>query len=360
MGKSLIPEGKWSRLTLLWSFSQFIVMTVIECIIIYMNFGIKGHYDEYEKYIENKDYEKYKGYYTALIVYQALFIVAMVYQLYLAVDTLLKFSTIDLIALSIFNTLCLGYSVTQYIQANKIIRELDGIINTVQMNGIKLNIVNKNYNIKNVEYIEYANISLMILFVLGWWYITFNLYKVFGWNVFKQIGADVRLKQRLKLFNVLITLLKLTSFFIVLFVSQYFAVNHNEYFAVYRNEKNVSELIHDIVISAIIIIGSGFGILAVAKVSRVYLGIYIFTLCALLGFMASTLIDIFKDSKKYANFETSLTVTIGSTVILSIVTYAVSLINFKNFGLGIPKSISKNTLQTGQAETNQQKRLSID
>jgi len=52
-----------------------------------MNFGIKGHYDEYEKYIENKDYEKYKGYYTALIVYQALFIVAMVYQLYLAVDT---------------------------------------------------------------------------------------------------------------------------------------------------------------------------------------------------------------------------------------------------------------------------------
>jgi len=69
------------------------------------------------------------------------------------------------------------------------------------MNGIKLNIVNKNYNIKNVEYIEYANISLMILFVLGWWYITFNLYKVFGWNVFKQIGADVRLKRNNKFNN---------------------------------------------------------------------------------------------------------------------------------------------------------------
>jgi len=348
MGKSLIPEGKWSRLTLLWSFTQFIIMAVIECIIIYMSWKNKKYYSNV---VDSED-EDIKNY-SALIVYQALFIVAMVYQLYLAVDTLLKFSTIDLIALAVFNTMCLGYSVTQYLQSNKHNSSLDDKIKEKNV------LINSPDDTKyRTIYFELINIGIMSVFTIGWWYITFRLYKVFGWNVFKQFGADVRLKQRLKLYNVLITLLKLTSFFIALFITQYFALVLN-----YGNKSGKEKIDYftELAVPAIIILGSGFGIIAVAKVSRIYLGIYIFTLCALLGFMASTLLDIEENgNKKYSNSKISLKVTIGCTLVISLITYVVSLINFKNFGLGIPKSINKNNLQSGQSVTNQQKRLSID
>jgi len=348
MGKSLIPEGKWSRLTLLWSFAQFIIMSIIECIIIYINWKNKENYEN--KNIKEENYQKILNNYHALIVYQVLFIVAMVYQLYLAVDTLLKFSTIDLIALSVFNTLCLGYSVTQYIQSYKIVTSLDDVL---KQNNITLN--DSKFKSSNFELI---NIGLMLVFAIGWWYITFRLYKVFGWNVFKQIGADIRLKQRLKLFNILITLLKLTSFFIALFMIQYIAL---VILGSNFKTKNDIDYIRDVTYPVIIVIGSGFGIIAVTKINRIYLGIYIFTLCALLGFMAHTLLDIKEDHQhKYSNSKISLRVTIGSTLVISLVTYVVSLINFKNFGLGIPKSINKNTLQAGQSNSNQQKRLSID
>jgi len=348
----LIPEGKWSRMTLLWSFIQFVVMGIIECIIIYRNTKNKKYYNESlgQLSVQSIDLKNY----SALIVYQALFIVAMVYQLYLTVDTLLKFSTIDLIALSIFNTMCLGYSITQYMQSNNIISKLDGAVDEAKLQGASLtDSKNLKYSTTNFEKI---NIGVMFVFTIGWWYITFRLYKVFGWNVFKQIGADVRLKQRLKLFNVLVTLLKLTGFFITLFITQYFALVLN--YGNYNTDKMT--LFHDLIVPGIIVVGTFFGILAIAKVSRIYLGIYIFTLCGLIGFMSFTILDIQNTPEKYSNSKISLTVTIACTVIISLVSYVVSLINFKNFGLGIPKSINKNNVQSGQSTTNQQKRLSID
>jgi len=347
MGKKLIPEGKWSRITLLWSFSQFVIISIIECFIIYRNINNKKYYSEKLNDEKDKDAKNF----TALIVYQVLFIVALAYQLYLTVDTLLKFSTIDLIALSVFNSMCLLYSITQYTQAKSIIKNLN--------EKIELNDTLKNEKLYDTTIYEYINIGIMIVFTIGWWYITFRLYKVFGWNVFKQIGADISLKKRLKLFNILVTLLKLTVFFIdFLFMVQYFTLVLN-----YSDLKDLEtmELIHDLAIPVIVIIGTIFGFVAVSTENRLFLGIYIFTLCAVIGFMCSTFADIYLgDTDKYVNARISLTVTITCTVILCLITYGVSLINFKNFGLGIPKSINKTNIQQGQSESNQQKRLSID
>ncbi|OUM62557.1 hypothetical protein PIROE2DRAFT_11140 [Piromyces sp. E2] len=291
----LIPEGKWSRITLLWSFSQFIVITIIECLIIYTNLQHKKYYDS------QLDKEEV-GNFTAIIVYQVLFIVALTYQLYLTVDTLLNFSTIDLIALAIFNTLCLLYSVAQYIQADK---------NNSALN-LSLKINQKKQNEISYTY-EYINIGIMTVYSIGWWYITFRLYKVFGWNVFKQIGADISLKS-----------------------------NNN--------------LRDKVPIAAITVIGTILGFVAVAKKSRLCLGIYIFTLCVVMGFICYVYTDMNINKNLYRRCYVSLTVTMT----LCLVTYGISLINFKNFGLGIPKSINKNSSQTNQSERVQQKRLSID
>jgi len=37
----------------------------------------------------------------------------------------------------------------------------------------------------------------MPIFCLGWVLIALRLYKIFGWNVFKQLGADIGVKSKL-------------------------------------------------------------------------------------------------------------------------------------------------------------------
>ncbi|ORX76372.1 hypothetical protein BCR32DRAFT_248791 [Anaeromyces robustus] len=365
----LIPEGKWSRLTLLWSFSQFIVITIIECIIIYMNLKNKKYYEgfinEYNKNLTTEECGTQCltiGNFTALIVYQFLYIVALAYQLYLTVDTLLKFSTIDLIALAIFNSMCLVYSVTQNLQNVKFQNKFFEISDY------------KNYKPPNLEYInttnfEYINMGIMLIFTIGWWYITFRLYKVFGWNVFKQIGADIRLKKRLKLFNILVILMKLDLFFIIfLFDIQYIALviykigDNSKDDNINIENDTTNGTLWELATPIAIMIGIFIGIAAIMKKSRFYLGVYIFTLCATVGFMSHVLVDIYDKSKakKYEDSKYSLTVTIAISLCMCMITYVVSLINFKNFGLGIPKSINKNSDQNGQSDNNKQKRLSID
>jgi len=208
------------------------------------------------------------------------------------------------------------------------------------------------------------NIGMMIIFTIGWWYITFKLYKIFGWNVFKQIGADISLKERLKMFNILVTLLKVTFFFInVLFLTQYCTVILSDP-KIPDKDRTTNWYFQEFAIPVLGIICTAIGFIAMIKESRLLLGIYIFTLCAVMGFISSVLTDLYQgDKAKYQNFKKSLTVTIIFTL-LCLITYCISLINFKNFGLGIPKSINKsknkNTIQSNQAENNQQKRLSID
>jgi len=356
MLKNLIPEGKWSRITLLWSFSQFVVISIIECLILFYNMNLKNEWLKKANEAKIEDFKNNREIknFNALIVYQILFIVALTYQLYLTVDTLLKFSTIDLIALAVFNSVCLVYSVTQYLQAD---RNNNDILKLIQK-------YNETYKIDikkpETSYMyEYISIGIMIVYVIGWWYITFRLYKVFGWNVFKQIGADISLKNRLKLFNILFTLLKVSFFFIdCLFLVQYFALVKNPSEKDDNNQNK--ELIGKVPLAAIAVIGTILGFVAVAKQSRLCLAIYIFTLCVVIGFMCNVLVDMKFNVAMYEGSRICLMVTIICAVPLCLVTYGVSLINFKNFGLGIPKSINKNTTQTGQADRTQQKRLSID
>ncbi len=44
--------------------------------------------------------------------------------------------------------------------------------------------------------VEFIIIGFMCLFSVGWLIIDLRLYKVFGWNVFKQLGADIGVKSK--------------------------------------------------------------------------------------------------------------------------------------------------------------------
>jgi len=80
------------------------------------------------------------------------------------------------------------YSIIQYRQAEA----------TRNKNYVKKMMeTQKDLVINEGKTVEYIIIGFMCLFSIGWLIIDLRLYKVFGWNVFKQLGADIGVKSML-------------------------------------------------------------------------------------------------------------------------------------------------------------------
>jgi len=91
--------------------------------------------------------------------------------------------------------MCLVYSIIQHRQTKDIFEKINKSIGNEIVEDLNL------HN-NNTMILMKINIGMMVIFTIGWWYITFKLYKIFGWNVFKQIGADISLKGK-KLLNIM-------------------------------------------------------------------------------------------------------------------------------------------------------------
>ncbi|SCV72690.1 BQ2448_4227 [Microbotryum intermedium] len=108
---------------------------------------------------------------SVLPVYMGLFILAHVVQLVLAMDAIVAKNTIQVVALIMFNTLFLAYSIVQILE-----------IKTLIANGV-LRIL--------VWLIPGMILVTQITYLATFWFI----YRDFGWQVFKRIGADRGIKK---------------------------------------------------------------------------------------------------------------------------------------------------------------------
>ncbi|GAA6005347.1 hypothetical protein JCM10207_002946 [Rhodosporidiobolus poonsookiae] len=133
---------------------------------------------------------------SVLPVYLGLFVLAHVFQLVLAIDALVAKNTIQVGALLLFNTLFLVYAVVQ-------IHEIRALVD-----GVALKVL--------VWFIP-AMISLTeVTYVVTMW----PIYKEFGWQVFKRIGADRRIKRCYAWFQIFLCILKFDYFFFIAFSLQ--------------------------------------------------------------------------------------------------------------------------------------------
>jgi hypothetical protein len=68
---------------------------------------------------------------------------------------------------------------------------------------------------------ELAQIFIFLVFCLGWVFLTWKLYYVFGWTTYKEMGADVQFRNILYLYHIYILLLKVDVFFFLGFDIQF-------------------------------------------------------------------------------------------------------------------------------------------
>jgi uncharacterized membrane protein YfcA len=102
----------------------------------------------------------------ALSVYHGMFGTAQIFQFLLTWDAVIHCSLMQIIATGVFNAALFGYSVIQYMQANP------------------------------TDFYELTIIGIMVLSLLIFAFLGTRLYRIFGWKIFKQLGADARLRSK--------------------------------------------------------------------------------------------------------------------------------------------------------------------
>lgn len=139
---------------------------------------------------------------AALPVYLAVFVLAHLYQIILAVDALANKNTIQIIGLCLFNLAFLVYSIFQ-------IQEVKNAFETIG-------------NPDSAVPILVTVIPIMIAITEAFYLVlTWKLYKEFGWNIYKSLGADRRIRRMFLQYQVYICLCKFDIFFFFGFSMQF-------------------------------------------------------------------------------------------------------------------------------------------
>lgn len=127
---------------------------------------------------------------SILPVYLGLFILAHLFQFVLAVDAIAMRNMIQVLALLLFNTLFIVYSIIQITEIN----------NSGSINGTALHVL--------VWFIPGMIVITEIVYLSTFW----SIYKAFGWEIYKKIGADRSHKRMYLWYQIYVCILKFGEF----------------------------------------------------------------------------------------------------------------------------------------------------
>ncbi|RKP39723.1 hypothetical protein BJ085DRAFT_29671 [Dimargaris cristalligena] len=132
---------------------------------------------------------------ASILVYDSLFIVAEIFFLIIAWEAVAHKNTVQVIAATCFNFLLLVYSLIQYFTNRSA-----ATVNSTAYNLLILRL---------------CLIVIIGVCTIAFAAVTWELFLDFGWKIFKQLGADLAIRQMYKRHQILITLLKLDVFFLI-------------------------------------------------------------------------------------------------------------------------------------------------
>ncbi|KIW08578.1 uncharacterized protein PV09_00542 [Verruconis gallopava] len=149
--------------------------------------------------------------------YLALLIFGFVYELLLVYDALRAKNTIQVIGIVAMNLAIMVYTAVQGDQIH------DAFL---YLTSLRLFLKNTNFWNDVRPYL----IALPCLTALGTFLLAicaWKLYEEFAWTIYKQISADVRLKNRFLIYQIYIALLKFDFFLFLGFIIQFLVIVHN-------------------------------------------------------------------------------------------------------------------------------------
>ncbi|KAI8825647.1 uncharacterized protein EV422DRAFT_135073 [Fimicolochytrium jonesii] len=322
-----IPKDPWAKAAVIWATVQLLIIVLLEAIV------LKKHADNNDqlKLALGQDKNAIANA-SALTIYHALFMVAQVFQWVLAADAVHTYSMIEMVSTTLFNCALFAYAGMQYKQAKDIADGISRSPNFEATTGL--------LNAHPASTMEIIIVCAMGFFVVGWIVLSQRLYRVFGWSIFKELGADISVRNRLKLYHIYLMLLKLDVFFFIGFDVQYLILvilSGNSGGS--PNEK----WIHGFGAIPFTLVLLVIAYMAVRRESKILMTATLLGLSGGIGYLISKLVDVLRkgDQPKYSGSKNSLTFFEAITLGMCVATFIFALLTFRNFGKGLKEQLSK-------------------
>jgi hypothetical protein len=277
----------------------------------------------------------------AVLTYMFLMICALIFQWILFLDTNNRSSSIQTIALFVFETCIFIYGILQYFQ-EFILSENDLVI---------IHTLYPEFEYLPTQELEIAFAVLAGIFWAGWMYLCWYLVAVYGWEVYRKFGADVLLRTRVIWTHVFETLLKLDGFFFIALDIQIVVL-----VIAFRNQTGedspdydqvvLRELLQNLLlVLPITIVSLLLGYIGITRSKKWVMWLFLVFLLAAEIYLAFKLADIYspttdplkyEDSKKgltlfSAYFNGQLTKKVVITMLLGLATFVAAIMNLIYF-----------------------------
>ncbi|KAJ2724287.1 hypothetical protein GGI07_002060 [Coemansia sp. Benny D115] len=328
-----IPKSIWARL--------FISVALLEvfAIVCIQSYVIKRTVDIYKNGAESQwgfgvqtGSSKMTITQESFIVYDVIFMVAQLFLLMLCWEAVAHKNTIQIITATLFNVMCLVYSLIQY--TTFYIRP-----------STSAGIFQKDNDMRVLQ------ITTMVVYSLcsvAFGMLTWELYQLFGWKTYKKLGANLALRRAYKWHQILQTLLKLDIFFFISYSVQLATL------VLRVSDPETWVQIGVVIPGSVVFLVLSFWALKVEKkrvmvVVIVCLGLspayFIYKLVRMnVGIDPNN--DPYLDSRKY------LTFFIVVTLALILLTVYVSVRCYRNFGIGLKEAIADYDARKAQLKAN--------
>lgn len=304
---------------------QAIVLTLLECVVVFF------HVTFVHQYILSPQGD---GISDADLIYHALFILSVGFQILMCIDALRNHNPIQLVSLVIFNLLSLAYAGIQIYQ--HIILEERGTDGAtfVPSRMYPTSDMAKYHFTSRMRPLEYTIIGLVAAFSLYLCVIAYKLVKEFGWEIYKTYSADVEIKRAFINLSIFQTLIKMDTFFIGAYAIQLLPSQQIGY------DQSATETVLVFVIGIVMMVMAWYSVVKELKYLLLSVINAMFVCLAYLGYklVRINLPKYFKEDSSndpYRFTRRFLTFFLGVTFLLVILSIIYAIICFRNMMNGI-------------------------
>ncbi|CAG8508448.1 18927_t:CDS:10 [Acaulospora morrowiae] len=209
-------ESNWTILYIVSAIFQMLVSIAIEAVILRLNESSTTQLTSLAPMYDNAtnrqfshkmyNYSNYRTQYLSIIDGNVWFMVIETFLTALCISALFFQNTIEIISIGIINILLLFFAGTQAFQSNMWIDHIN--------DQLELDHATTRFS-KNVVTWEAIQLLILTAFAVNSIFLGYKLYKQFGWNIYKRIGANIKTQRMYRTYLVFILLLKLDVFLLM-------------------------------------------------------------------------------------------------------------------------------------------------
>ena len=250
-------------------------------------------------------------------IYLIIFLFSQIFQVIICWDALIKQNTIQIIGFVIFNACSFAYALFQYFQMRQLLNSSLPGPPPSQMEPFLIGVT-----------------VVLGVGVVFFGFLAFKLYLEFGWQIYKKIGADPKMKSMYRSYQIFLTILKLDFFFFLAFSIQFVVLVLNP---------SDAEFTVTIIALPVTIVVLFLAVYGLKREDRVVMSMFMFGCVLAVAYFIFKLVRMYDvmQSGKYMYSRNYLTFFASLSLFCVVVTFINAVVCFMNFGKGLQEHINQ-------------------